>query len=151
MATKLQFHMLSFLTEVTSWHCPFNIYQHSKYMGKSSRIFWLMSEAYSKPCYTSNMIHFAKIVNSFQLSVVNCLRKKLYLRSLKGINLWMIFAEAFYKKSVLRNFSKFTGKHLCQSLFPNKIADLRPAFLWKKRLWQRHFPVNLEAATRGVL
>ena len=117
MATKLRFHMLSFLTEVTSWHCPFNIYQHSKYMGKSSRIFWLMSEAYSKPCYTSNMIHFAKIVNSFQLSVVNCLRKKLYLRSLKGINLWMIFAEAFYKKSVLRNFSKFTGKHLCQSLF----------------------------------
>ena len=25
--------------------------------------------------------------------------------------------EVFYKKSVLTNFSKFTGKHLCQSLF----------------------------------
>ena len=26
------------------------------------------------------------------------------------------------KKGVLRNFAKFTGKHLCQSLFFNKIA-----------------------------
>ena len=25
--------------------------------------------------------------------------------------------EVFYKKGVLRNFAKFTGKHLCQSLF----------------------------------
>ena len=32
------------------------------------------------------------------------------------------------------NFAKFTGKHLCQSLFFNKIAGLRPATLLKKRL-----------------
>ena len=30
--------------------------------------------------------------------------------------------EAFCKKGVLRNFAKFTGKHLCQSLFVNKFA-----------------------------
>ena len=30
------------------------------------------------------------------------------------------------KKGVLRNFAKFTGKHLCQSLFFNKVAGLRP-------------------------
>ena len=29
------------------------------------------------------------------------------------------------KKVVLRNFVKFTGKHLCQSLFFNKVAALR--------------------------
>ena len=29
--------------------------------------------------------------------------------------------EVFCKKVVLRNFSKFTGKHLCQSLFFNKV------------------------------
>ena len=29
------------------------------------------------------------------------------------------------KKCVLRNFAKFTGKHLCQSLFLNKFAGLR--------------------------
>ena len=28
------------------------------------------------------------------------------------------------RKGVLRNFAKFTGKHLCQSLFFNKVAGL---------------------------
>ena len=41
-----------------------------------------------------------------------------------------------------RNFTKFTGKHLCQSLFFNKVACLKPATVLKKRLWHRRFPVN---------
>ena len=45
-------------------------------------------------------------------------------------------------KGVLRIFTKFTGKHLCQSFFFNKVAGLRPATLLKKRLWHRCFPVN---------
>ena len=36
--------------------------------------------------------------------------------------------EVFCKKSVLVNFTKFTGKHLCQSFFFNKVADLGPQF-----------------------
>ena len=39
------------------------------------------------------------------------------------------------KEGVVRNFAKFTGKHLCTSLFFNKVAGLRP--LLKKRLWHR--------------
>ena len=35
--------------------------------------------------------------------------------------------EVLRKKGVLRNFAKFTGKHLCQSLFFNKDAGLRLA------------------------
>ena len=35
--------------------------------------------------------------------------------------------EMFCKKGVLRNFTKFTGKHLCQSSFLNKVADLKVA------------------------
>ena len=31
------------------------------------------------------------------------------------------------KKGALKNFTKFTGKHLYQSLFFNKVTDLRPA------------------------
>ena len=46
------------------------------------------------------------------------------------------------KKGVLRNFVKFTGKHLHQSLFFNRVAGLRPATLLKKRPWRRCFPVN---------
>ena len=33
------------------------------------------------------------------------------------------------EKGVLRNFTKFTGNHLCQSLFFNKVADFRPKYL----------------------
>ena len=33
--------------------------------------------------------------------------------------------EVFCKNDVLRNFAKFTGKHLCQSLFFNKVAGLQ--------------------------
>ena len=46
------------------------------------------------------------------------------------------------RKAVLRHFAKFTGKHLCKSLFFNKVAGLRPATFLKKRLWDRCFPVN---------
>ena len=31
----------------------------------------------------------------------------------------------FVRKGVLSNFAKFTGKHLCQSLFFDKVAGLR--------------------------
>ena len=42
----------------------------------------------------------------------------------------------FCVKGVLRSFEKFTGKHLCQSLFFNKVADL-VSFLIKFKL--RHY------------
>ena len=50
--------------------------------------------------------------------------------------------EVFCKKGVLRNFANFTAKHLCQNLFLNNVADLRPATLFKKRLWHRCFLVS---------
>ena len=43
----------------------------------------------------------------------------------------------FVKKDVLRNFAKFTGKHLCQRLFLNKVTGLH-----------RCFPVNFEKFLR---
>ena len=46
------------------------------------------------------------------------------------------------KIGVLRNFKKFTGKHQCQSLFFNKVSGLKPATLFKERLWRRCFPVS---------
>ena len=32
--------------------------------------------------------------------------------------------EVLCEKGILENFTKFAGKHLCQSLFLNKVADL---------------------------
>ena len=46
------------------------------------------------------------------------------------------------KIGALKNFTKFTGKRLCQGLFFNKVAGQSPATLLKKRLWHRCFPVK---------
>ena len=40
--------------------------------------------------------------------------------------------DVFCKKGVLKNFVKFTGKHLCQALFFSKVAGLRPVQLYQK-------------------
>ena len=50
--------------------------------------------------------------------------------------------EEFCNKGVLRNFAKFTGKHLCQSLFFDKVAGLRPGFL--NLLWLLKFAEKFE-------
>ena len=46
--------------------------------------------------------------------------------------------EVFFEKGVLGNFAKFTGKHLCKSLFLKKVAGLRQAcnFIKKETLAQ---------------
>ena len=46
----------------------------------------------------------------------------------------------FCKKRVLKNFTKFSGKHRCQSPFYNKVAGRGLQLYEKKRL--RCFPVN---------
>ena len=45
------------------------------------------------------------------------------------------------KKGIVKNFSKFTGKHLCQSF--------RPAALLKKRFWHWCFPLNFAKHLRA--
>ena len=58
--------------------------------------------------------------------------KKFHLKDIERISKKLLTyltssrPEVFYKKGVLRKFAKFTGKHLCQKLFFNKVAGLRP-------------------------
>ena len=57
--------------------------------------------------------------------------------------------EIYMKKGVLlKKFSKFNGKQLCQSLFLNKVAGLRPAIWFKKGLWHSCIPVNFTKFSR---
>ena len=51
------------------------------------------------------------------------------------------------KKGVLRNFAKFTGKHLYQRLFFDSL--FRPATLLKKRFWHTYFPVKFAKFLRA--
>ena len=49
--------------------------------------------------------------------------------------------EVFCKKSVLKNFANFTGKHLCWNLF-YEVAGLQLASFFKKRVQHKCFPVK---------
>ena len=67
---------------------------------------------------------------------------KLFKKSWKN---FILFRSSHWrcsvKKVVLLNFAKFIGKHLCQSLFFNKVAGIAGIaynFI-KKRLWRRCF------------
>ena len=53
------------------------------------------------------------------------------------------------RKGVLRNFAKLTGKHLCQNLFFNKVAGLRPDFIKKETLAQV-FSCNFVGISRNT-
>ena len=93
--------------------------------------------------YRRNIEEIFRTISRFQIDLTYCL-------SILSTE-FILFTEFIYRsshqrcsmrKGVLRNFAKFTGKHLGQSLFFNKVVGLRPAALLKRRLWPRCFPVN---------
>ena len=47
--------------------------------------------------------------------------------------------EVFCKKGALKNFAKFTGKHLCQGLLFDRVASLMHATLLKKETLEQVF------------
>ena len=57
-------------------------------------------------------------MNNNNKNIKNTLQKAKYLKSVGSqILAFLIMSEASTIKGVYRNFAKFTGKHLCQSLF----------------------------------
>ena len=54
----------------------------------------------------------------------------------------------FYEKSAFKSLTKFTEKHLSQSLF---FLIKKPATLWKKKLWHSYFPVSFKNFYRTPL
>ena len=105
-------------------------------------------EEYLEPSRRSTMKHFCKnnqrvkAVNNFCENASSQMFDRVLSTPLSSKNVRSSRPEVLCKKDVLRNFTKFTGKHLRQSLVYNKVADLRSVTLLKKRLWHRCFPVN---------
>ena len=58
--------------------------------------------------------------------------------------------EVFCKKDILRNVPKFTGKHLCQSLFFNKVAGLRSATFVKKETLAQVFSCEFCESSKNI-
>ena len=50
--------------------------------------------------------------------------------------------EVFYENDIIKNFGKFTRKHLYWSCLCNKVARITPKNLLKKRVQHRGFTVN---------
>ena len=45
--------------------------------------------------------------------------------------------EVLFEKGVLKNFGKLTGKHLCRSVFFNKVAGLTPISKNQHIIWTK--------------
>ena len=79
------------------------------------------------------------------MSFGNCSIKKLFKFQDNAVHFISFITvhgrpEVLCKNGIVKNFA---GKHLCQGLFFNKVAGLRPAILLKQRLWHQCFPVNV--------
>ena len=59
-----------------------------------------------------------------------------------------VATEVFYKKGVLRNYAKFTGKNLYQSLFFNKVAGLR---LIKSKSFSWPWKISIDESALKIL
>ena len=59
------------------------------------------------------------------------------LKTYSGVKKWQAQPpEVFCKKGVLKNFSNFTGKHLCWGIFLIKLHEWKPVTLKKETLTQ---------------
>ena len=84
-------------------------------------------------------MHFKTIdyfpINIFQANVkfLYPLETKIYCANFEADVYRSSHRRCFIKKAFLKNFEILTGKHLCWSLFFNKVAGLRPA-MWATTL-----------------
>ena len=68
----------------------------------------------------------------FKNTILKNINERLVLK--KMLNILLICSRSSHlrcsvRKGVVRNFAKFTGKHLCQSLFFNKISFIKKVTL----------------------
>ena len=85
-----------------------------------------------------SLIHFRSVLYFISIHSAfynNCMKvqKRIFINSHRRCSV---------RKGVLKNFAKFTRKHLYQSLFFNEVTGLKSATLLKKRLWHKCFAVN---------
>ena len=64
----------------------------------------------------------SRVYHIYEICVQKYMLSLIEMKTL-AVNYGSSHPEVFCKKDALRNFTKFTGKHLCQSLFFNKVAD----------------------------
>ena len=131
---------------------------------------WEVSERnffYPSQIYGSKHYSLWKVWNNFTKSLhdyhVRSRISKYPIKNCHYENFWLDTSEyrcsrpeVFCRKSVLKNFAKFKGELLCQSLlfkkvavsFLKKLQALGLIFLLKMGLWHKCFPVNFAKLLR---
>ena len=84
---------------------------------------------YFTPCSKVSIVNFEQVNVGWEESIITYFFTSLSL--LNKNSLQKQPPEVFWKKGVPRNFAKFIGKHLSQSLFLNKVAGLSATLLRK--------------------
>ena len=106
------------------------------FSGGIKRKHWPLVSLFVFACKNKKSTLKLQVLNKFWLCKWKCLQKQP--------------SELLCKKHVVKNFSKFTGKHLCWSFLFNKIAGLRCFWtLLIKILRHRCFPVNFAKFLRA--
>ena len=98
----------------------------------SSQVTWLASDL-GLNGFTKNIPNYG-VFQTFWSCTSNRVTSGEKVRSCRS--------EMSCKKGVPKNFTKFTGKHLCWSLFLIKLQAVRLVQLIKKRLQIKGFPVS---------
>ena len=114
---------------------------------------WEVSEgnfSYPSQIYGSKHYSLSQVWNNFTKSLhdyqVRSRISKYPMKNSHYENFWLDTSEyrccrpeVFCRKSVLKNFAKFKGELLCQSLFFEKVAGLRPYFFFRHRCFHVNF------------
>ena len=83
-------------------------------------------------CIGAILVPLLSFVNTFNSLLFSFLTLNKYVLVARKEKLQKQLSGVFFKKGFLKNFAKFAGKHLSQSLFCNKVPSLRSANLLKK-------------------
>ena len=102
---------------------------------------------WSKP---QEIVNFYKMILSIFCFQMLLLKFFVATFVLLDFHYWSSHSYVFYKIDVLKNFEKFTGKHLCWSLFFSKIADLSDQTgVWNPWLQFRSYEDETKEKMRG--
>ena len=111
-------------------------------LGQDYQMCLVTWSSYSGNCTTDpDILQNGICTKSFKIAMIDISPYDYWMSGINS-NYRSSHLEVFNRKGIFKNFIKLTEKHLCQSLFFNKVAGFRPATLLEKRLWHMYFPVN---------
>ena len=116
--TKMSYFQMNSLTKINSLLKWMRILKRTVYHNQHFRIRTMRIEI------PQLRYEIASYIYQWNVSFPSCVSKTM---PKCGSIIRSSLPEVLCNKGVLRNFAKFTGNHLCQSLFFNKVAGLGPA------------------------